>query len=226
MMKTKPKRKAGQIPINKEETYPRKAIPLYVRADDSEIEQYRNLAKVVTSLEVAAYRVINGAERKSGFGEQIDVPALLGQLREEAGAVTGGDLTRVEAMLMNQATALQTLFSRLGERGMGCDQAAPFEANMRMALRAQSQCRATLETLAALKNPPIIDARQANVTTGPQQINNGTPSQAREITSEQSKLSGGGNELRSDTGASALEGGINPQVEAVGKVDRAEINRG
>ena len=125
MMTTKPKKKAGQIPINKEETYPRKAIPLYVRADDSEIEQYQNLAKVVTSPEVAAYRVINGAEHKSGFGEQIDVPALLGQLREEAGAVTGGDMTRVEAMLMNQATALQTLFSRLGERGMGCDQAAP-----------------------------------------------------------------------------------------------------
>jgi hypothetical protein len=58
-----------------------------------------------------------------------------------------------------------------------------------MALRAQSQCRATLETLAAIKNPPIVYARQANVTTGPQQINNGVASpRAREIENEQTRF--------------------------------------
>ncbi len=36
------------------------------------------------------------------------------------------------------------------------------EGFMRMALRAQSQCRTTLETLAAIKNPPSVYARQAN----------------------------------------------------------------
>jgi hypothetical protein len=43
---------------------------------------------------------------------------------------------------------------------------------MRLALKAQGQCRATLETLAAIKNPPVVIARQANVSHGPQQINN------------------------------------------------------
>jgi hypothetical protein len=33
---------------------------------------------------------------------------------------------------------------------------------MRMALRAQNQCRGNLETLAALKNPQVIFAKQAN----------------------------------------------------------------
>ena len=56
---------------------------------------------------------------------------------------------------------------------MSCTEVVPFETNMRIALRAQSQCRATLETLAAIKNPPMVIAKQANVTTGPQQINNG-----------------------------------------------------
>lgn len=40
----------------------------------------------------------------------------------------------------------------------------------RMALKAQNQCRMTLETLATIENPPVVFARQANVTTGPQQI--------------------------------------------------------
>ncbi len=44
---------------------------------------------------------------------------------------------------MNQATALQIVFSRLVERGMGCTEIAPFEANLRIGLRAQAQCQAT-----------------------------------------------------------------------------------
>lgn len=43
---------------------------------------------------------------------------------------------------------------------------------MRLALKAQGQCRATLETLANLKNPPVVVARQANIANGPQQVNN------------------------------------------------------
>jgi hypothetical protein len=43
---------------------------------------------------------------------------------------------------------------------------------MRLALKAQGQCRATLETLAAIKNPPVVFAKQANIAQGPQQVNN------------------------------------------------------
>jgi hypothetical protein len=38
--------------------------------------------------------------------------------------------------------------------------------NMRFGLKAQAQCRATLETLAAIKNPPTVFARQANIADG------------------------------------------------------------
>ena len=44
---------------------------------------------------------------------------------------------------------------------------------LRLALKAQGQCRATLETLATIKNPPTVFARQANIANGPQQVNNG-----------------------------------------------------
>jgi hypothetical protein len=83
-----------------------------------------------------------------------------------------------------------------------------------------------LETLAAIRNPPVIYARRANVTTGPQQVNNGVPTHAWEIENQQSKLSGGSNELPSNTGTPALAGRVNQSVEAVGAIDRAEVKGG
>ena len=57
--------------------------------------------------------------------------------------------------------------------------AALSAAYMRLALKAQGQCRATLETLANIKNPrPVAFVQQANIAHGPQQVNNGmAPSQ-------------------------------------------------
>ena len=62
------------------------------------------------------------------------------------------------------------------------------ERLLRLGLKAQSQSRATLETLATIKNPPTVFARQANVAHGPQQVNNlmavESPSRARAGDSE------------------------------------------
>ena len=220
--------KSKKLAAPKAEVFPRKAVQLFHNKGDSEEECARKYGALVISPELAAYRVINGAEQKSGIGESIDVPALMEQLRDSALAVNRGDLAQAEAMLMNQATALQSLFARLAERGMGCDHAPAFEANMRMALRAQSQCRTTLETLATIKNPPIVYAKQANFAAGHQQVNNGIPgpTQAREIETEQSQLSGGTHELLSDARASGIESQVNPALETVGEIDRAKIGRG
>ena len=206
--------------------YPRKTVPVF--AGKTEEETGLNFAGLATSPEFAAYRVINGVEKKGGIGEHIDAPTMLEELRGQAAAANSGDLAQAEAMLMNQATALQSLFSRLAERGMSCDQAAAFEANMRIALRAQAQGRATLETLAAIKNPPIVYARQANIANGPQQVNNGTaaPSRARENEIEPSKLSGANHELPQNEGTQALTGGVNKEVEAVGAIYGAKNGRG
>ena len=129
-----------------------------------------------------------------------------------------------------QATALQSLFARLAERGMSCTEVVPFETNMRIALRAQSQCRATLETLAAIKNPPMVIAKQANVTTGPQQVNNGIaapgPSRAQENEIGQSKLLEASNGERLDTGTAGAAGGGDQTLAPVGAVDRAKDGGG
>ena len=72
-------------------------------------------------------------------------------------------------MLYCQAQALQAIF--VSDSGADQEWFSNSEAYMRMALKAQSQCRATVETLATIKNPPVVFARQANIAQGPQQVN-------------------------------------------------------
>jgi hypothetical protein len=221
-------RKAKKQAVTDEVRFPRHDVPVPIAPSDGAEEIARKLSASTTSNEMAALRVMRSAERKSGYWESVDVPTLMDQLRAQAVAANHGDMSQAEAMLINQAAALQSLFVRLAERGMTCDHAPAFEANMRMALRAQSQCRATLETLVAIKNPPIVYAKQANVTTGPQQVNNGiaAPSQARDIESEQTQLSGGTHDLLPDTRASGQASRVNPALETLGEIDRAEDPRG
>lgn len=161
----------------------RKAVIMELRQSMTIEEQAREHARIMVSPELSAFCVLNSVDSKGALSEMwksLDVPSLTDELRDQAAAVNRGEMNHVEAMLMNQATALQSLFARLAARGMGCEHAPAFEANMRIALRAQSQCRATLETLAAIKNPPMVFAKQANINqgSGNQQVNNGTPASA------------------------------------------------
>jgi hypothetical protein len=102
------------------------------------------------------------------------------------------------------------------------------EMLLRIGLKAQSQCRAALETLAQIKNPPSVYAKQANIAHGPQQVNNGlpAPSQAGEKQIEQTKLSGSGNELLPDARTSGIEGEADKELATVGKIDRAKVGSG
>lgn len=159
---------------------PRKAIPCIASPDPDEVG--RNYAAAITGPEVSAYRIIVACELPE-LTDQLDVPGMLLMLKDQADTSSCGGMRHAEAMLLAQATALQTLFARLTEKAMMQSHTPNLEAFMRLALRAQSRSRATLETLAAIQNPPIVYAKQANVTSGPQQINNGTaaPSRTREI---------------------------------------------
>lgn len=74
-------------------------------------------------------------------------------LRETIKEVNGGDLTRLEAMLVSQATALQTMFTNLARRAANQQQLKQFETFMALALKAQAQSRATVSALVDLKYP-------------------------------------------------------------------------
>ena len=86
---------------------------------------------------------------------------------------------------------------------------------MRVALKAQNQCRMTLETLAALKNPaPTVIAKQANITTGPQQVNNALSALEKQLMPNE--LLEAQNGQRMDPRAPSKAGSTHPVVEAVG----------
>jgi hypothetical protein len=94
-------------------------------------------------------------------------------------------------MLNAQAVALNSIFAEMSRRAalnMGQYPEAT-ERYLRLAMKAQSQCRTTLETLAAIKNPPVVYAKQANIAHGPQQVNNGVLSPPKSAAGEFSDAS-------------------------------------
>ncbi len=157
------------------------------------------------------------------WGETINV------MREMADKVCAGDLTDAETTLIAQAVALDSIFTELARRAaanMGQYLDAT-ETYLRLAFKAQSQCRATLETLAEIKNPRAVAfVKQANIANGPQQINNGVPSANEPLahgnsTIQSIELSGAGHELPPDTGTPALAGTVDSQLETVAAINRA-----
>lgn len=162
------------------------------------------------------------------FGEQ-HMASLAASLGEHTKKMESGDLTQCEGMLLGQAHALQAIFVNLARRATKQEYLRQWETYIRVALKAQTQCRATLETLANIKNPPTVFARQANIAHGPQQVNNQAPasaSRAGENETPQTELSGNANELLPDSRASQATRCADSSVEALGEIDRAEVRRG
>lgn len=105
-----------------------------------------------------------------------DLTETTSVMQEKVGKVNMGDLTELEATLTAQSVTLDTMFNELARRAvlnMG-EHLSATETYMRLALKAQSQCARTIEVLAAMKNPPVVYAKQANIAHGNQQVNNGS----------------------------------------------------
>ena len=167
---------------------------------------------------------IQGMLGPQGLTESLEV--LNAQVKE----VQAGNLSGIERMLVAQANTLDAIFNELASRAarnMG-EYLNATETYLRLALKAQTQCRATLETLAAIKNPPIIYARQANVTTGPQQVNNtiapNTRARETENTPTQLLEAQHGERLDSRTTGTASSG--DPAMATLGTGDRAKVPSG
>ena len=104
-----------------------------------------------------------------------DVNALTKILGQQTADVIDGSMVRPEAMLLCQAHTLDALFNSLIMKGLDQTHTPHYEVFMKLAFKAQSQCRSTLQTLSDIKNPSVVYAKQANITNGNQQINNGVP---------------------------------------------------
>ncbi|WP_158664405.1 hypothetical protein [Cupriavidus metallidurans] len=156
----------------------------------------------------------------------MDVTAYSQELEAQAARVVAGDLKGLEAMLTCQANTLDAMFNRLAARAAQCEFLPQMETYLRHALRAQSLCRATVEALGELKNPrPVAFVQQANIASGPQQVNNGVAP----ATCTGEKTANQANKLlvddhgttTLDTGAARMDGRDYPALAAVGEVHRA-----
>jgi hypothetical protein len=92
---------------------------------------------------------------------------------------------------------------------------------------AQGQCRATLETLAVIKNPPVVFAKQANIAHGPQQVNNNSADIARASESEkpQTQLLEQQHGERLDTGTASAASDSYQTVDTVEAIHRPAQRR-
>ena len=157
------------------------------------------------------------------IGDGADIDALVDLLRASMDKSAAGDLSGLEAMLIGQATALQTIFVSLAKRAHHQQYQRHLEAFLGLALKAQAQSRATIQAVIDLKFPrQATFVNQANIAHGPQQVNNGQSIggdnvRALENQTEQIEvlegLAHGGKEV--DTRATAEAARGNPAVEAL-----------
>ncbi len=152
---------------------------------------------------------------KAQFGKEVDLVSAVEVLSEVTKRVKSNDLSDVEATLVCQASTLNSMFCELSRRAannMG-EYIEASERYMRMALKAQNQCRMTLETLSNIKNPPIIYAKQANISNGPQQVNNHP--HAGENKNQPIKVLKQSHEQRMDVGTQSQSIDGNSELETV-----------
>lgn len=165
----------------------------------------QKLANIALSPEFKA--AVTSKAYAPAIGEQ-DLAAVLERLGEISSRVVSGETKDVESMLAAQALTLDSIFHKLAlqaERNIGHYPKA-VDTYLRLALKAQSQCRATVETLAVMKSPRQY-INQTNVA-GAMQIN---------IDMENSHV---------DRRAQSKDAASDSRVEALGEIYGSQDPRG
>lgn len=157
----------------------------------------------------------------SGLVLNTPVTELARELKKQTAIVNAGDMTRAENMLLAQAHTLDAMFANLTTRALSAKHLDHLEALMRLAFKAQTQCRATLQTLGDLKSPrQVAFVKQANIGQNVQ-VNNTHAHTEKKPGKAQNELLEADYVQRLDTRATGAAIGTDPQLEAVGKQHRA-----
>lgn len=92
---------------------------------------------------------------------------------KHAAQYAAAGLNNLQQMLAVQARTLDLIYNDFAARAGNCTNLDSTEQCLRLAMKAQSQCRTTVESLAVIQQGPAIFAKQANIPHGNQQVNNG-----------------------------------------------------
>lgn len=179
--------------------------------------------------EIAVEGLAHNGRLLQAYGEKgcgrLDTTHVAEHLIRATREIEGGDMERAERLLFCQAVSLNAVFSNYALQAAEAEYVDQAERLLRLALRAQSQSRMTLETLATIKNPLNgAYVRQANLAGGHQQINNGNPPartpEGDPAQIEQSRGLFDGKQLDRGTQKAASRG--HQEVAAVGEIHRAK----
>lgn len=177
----------------------RKELPCrneFQEAEDPTRSRRQQLADIAVVHGGAALTTMNFASMMLGSGSEDTAPGLTEfrqALKEQVARVQAGDMTGMEEQLVSQSLTLASIFHEMSRRAaMNIVNPQALDLYMRLALKAQSQSRSTMGTLAEVKYPRhAVFVKQANVARN-QQVNNGVPSHVAGAESEQIQQ----NELR------------------------------
>ncbi|PNG46567.1 MULTISPECIES: hypothetical protein [unclassified Variovorax] len=109
---------------------------------------------------------------------KLDLTTAAAYFKAAGTEAAGGDLSKSQEVLAIQVRTLDLLFNYFLRRGAVQPNFEVKESYLRLALKAQSQCRTTVESLAVIQQGPAIFAKNANINNGQQQVNNGVPAPA------------------------------------------------
>jgi hypothetical protein len=153
-------------------------------------------------------------------------------LREHCSVLAKQDMRRAEDMLLNQAHALQAMFCDLARTAKKQSSLTQIQTLTALALKAQSQCRATLQTLSDVKYPKQATfINQANIA-GQQQVNNGVqpnsipPSREEKTIQSNELLKDTSNDteiIGMDTGTTRTASSTDTKLETVGALNGAKL---
>lgn len=191
---------------------------------DNKAEQANAIAAAVLRPSVTGAVTITAFTKSYG---DVDLMALVDKLAEQSKLINDGNLKRAEAMLITQAQTLDAIFNNLAQRAIRSEYMDHLDRYLRLSLKAQNQCRATLQTLGELKNPqPVAFVKQANISNGPQQINNGVEpanahAHAEKNKNQQNELIEAKPYEQLDTRTPGTTSGADPATATVGESDGA-----
>jgi hypothetical protein len=201
-----------------------KGLPITVKHMD---ELPKAIAKASTLPAINAALVVD-AFQSNIMGKDVNLNELVTDLHMKAKEVNDGNLSTMEAMLVGQATALQTMFTHLAKRASTQEHLNRYQVFMTLALKAQAQSRATISALVDLKYPKqaATFVKQANISNGHQQVNNGATLEqyaqahagAGDLQSTPNKLLEVNDGQRLDFGAQEEASANHQALEAVGAI--------
>ena len=181
-------------------------------------------SRLVTGPDLSACVVIGAYGGKS-----IDPVTMIKTLQAQAEAIHEGDLRQIESMLLNQAIALQTMFGELASNAANEKTLTGKQVLTQLALRAQSGSRASLQTLAEVKNPRQVAIVKQTNFAHTQQVNNGVPlssgGKKSELTPNELFAEESYGSTKMDPGATPTAGRIDSAMATLVAVDGGKKRR-